>query len=126
MGALSIISGLLSLLSGPVASVSKDIKETRIAIENAKNDRERIDLEDRLAVLDARKTTILAAQSDPIERWVRVLLAFPFIIYINKLVLWDKVLELGVTDPLSADLKQILFIVLGGYFVDTIVKRFKR
>ena len=74
-------------------------------------------------MLEARKTSILAAQSDPVERWVRVGLAFPFVVYINKLVLWDKVLELGVTDKLSPELSQIMMIVLAGYFVDVAVKR---
>lgn len=123
---INVFSTILGFLSGPISQISKDIKETRIAIENAKNESERLSLTERLAVLDARKTTILAAQSDPVERWVRTLLAFPFIVYINKLVIWDKVLAWGTTDPLSEDLKQILFVVLSGYFIDTIVRRFRK
>lgn len=117
---------VLGLLSGPLSSISRDIKEAYQSKLAAKNDAERILADERIAVLEARKTSILAAQSDPIERWVRVGFAFPFVVYINKLVLWDKVLEWGVTDPLSSELSHILMIVLGGYFVDTIVRRVVR
>lgn len=117
---------VLGLLSGPLSSISRDIKEAYQSKLAAKNDAERVLADERIAVLEARKTSILAAQSDPIERWVRVGFAFPFVVYINKLVLWDKVLEWGVTDPLSSELSHILMIVLGGYFVDTIVRRVVR
>lgn len=117
---------ILGLLSGPLSQISNDLKEAYQSKLAAKNDAERIQADERISVLEARKSTILAAQSDPIERWVRVGFAFPFVLYINKLIIWDKLLGLGVTDNLSSDLWQILWIVLGGYFVDTIVRRVVR
>ncbi|WP_298966123.1 hypothetical protein [uncultured Roseibium sp.] len=96
------------------------------ARESAKTERERIRWDERVRKLEARKESILQAQKDPYERWVRIGFAFPFVVYINKLVLWDKVLGLGATDPLSADLTQIMMIVIGGYFVDTVVRRVMR
>lgn len=96
------------------------------AHENAKTERERILWDERVRRLEARKETILQAQKDPVERWVRVCLAFPFVLYINKLVIWDKILKLGTTDPLSSDLSQIMMIIIGGYFVDTVVRRVMR
>lgn len=117
---------LLGLITGPLSSISNDLKEAYQSKLKAQNDAERIAADERIAVLEARKTSILAAQSDPVERWVRIGLALPFVIYINKLVLWDKVFELGVTDALSSDLRDIMMIVIGGYFIDTVVRRFKR
>ncbi len=116
---------LLGLVSGPLTRVSNDIKEAYQSKLKAQNDSERILADERIAILEARKTSILAAQSNPAERWVRAGIAFPFVVYINKLVLWDKVLGWGVTDPLSPELAQIMMVVLGGYFIDTIVRRFK-
>jgi hypothetical protein len=114
---------LLGFLTGPLSKISEDIKEAYQSKLNAVNDAERIAADERIALLEARKTSILAAQSDPIERWVRIGLALPFVIYINKLVLWDKVLAWGSTDPLSPELYQIMMLVLGGYFVDTIARK---
>lgn len=121
-------NALLGLLTGPLSSISRDIKEAYQSKLAAKNDAERILADERIAVLEARKTSILAAQSDPIERWVRVGFAFPFVVYINKLVLWDKVIWGGqvATDALGSDLTHILMIVLGGYFVDTVARRFTK
>lgn len=117
---------LLSLVTGPLTQISKDLKEAYEAKLNAANDKERIIADERIAVLEARKSSILAAQSDPIERWVRIGFALPFVAYVNKLILWDKVLALGTTDALSPELSQIMMVVLGGYFVDTIVRRIVR
>lgn len=116
---------LLGLVSGPLREISRDLKDAYQAKLDAKNDAERIAADERLAILEARKTTILAAQSSPAERWVRPAIAFPFVLYINKLVIWDKLLGYGVTDNLSAELWQILWIVLGSYFVDAGIKKWK-
>lgn len=113
---------LLSLVSGPLTQISNDLKEAYQAKLNAANDSERMQIDERINTLEARKSVILAAQSDPVERFVRVGFAFPFVAYTWKLVLWDKILAWGVTDPLSADLTQLMWIVVGGYFVDTTVK----
>lgn len=116
---------LLSFFTGPLADISNDIKEAYTAKLNAKNDSERIAAEERIALLEARKEIILKAQSDPFERFVRITLALPFILYINKLVIWDKFLGWGVTDNLSPDLWNLLYVVVGGYFLDLGIRRFK-
>jgi hypothetical protein len=46
----------------------------------------------------------------------RPLFAFAFIIYVWKVVVFDKVLGLGATDPLSGDVAQWAMIVLTAYF----------
>lgn len=113
---------LLSLISGPLSKISNDLKEAYQSKLTASNDAERIAADERINLLEARKTSILAAQSDPIERFVRITFAFPFIVYINKLVLWDKVLKWGITDPLSTELSQLMWVVIAGYFIDGTVR----
>ena len=89
----------------------------------AQSDSERLAADERVKRLEARQEVILAAQGDPIERFVRIGFAAPFVIYLWKVVVFDKVLGWGVTDGLSSSLDNILMIVLGGYFVDTAVRR---
>lgn len=122
----AIVSLLGGLVTGPLKSISNDLKEAYQSKLAAANDAERIQADERINTLEARKSVILAAQSDPLERLVRIGFAFPFIAYTWKLILWDKILGWGVTDSLSADLTQLMWIVVGGYFVDTIVRRFKK
>ena len=114
---------LLSLVTGPLTQISTDLKEAYQSKLNAKNDSERIASDERINLLEARKTTILAAQSDPVERFVRIGYALPMVVYVNKLVIWDKVLGLGNTDNLSPDLWNVFFIILGGYFIDNVVRK---
>jgi hypothetical protein len=116
---------ILSFLSGPISDISNDLKEAYQSKLNAQNDSERIAAEERINLLEARKNIILAAQSDPWERFIRIGFAIPCVLYFNKLILWDKFFGFGATDDLSQNLWNIFFIVLGGYFVDTIVRRFK-
>jgi hypothetical protein len=62
-------------------------------------------------------TEVLVAEQG---RWYtalpRPLFAFAFIIYVWKVVVWDKVLGLGTTDGLSGDVSQWGTIVLTAYF----------
>lgn len=116
---------LLSFLSGPLKDISNDIKEAYQSKLAAENDKERTASQERINYLEAREAVILRAMSDRFERWVRIGFAIPFILYIWKLIIWDKLLEWGATDGLSTDLWSIFYIVLAGYFVDVAVKRFK-
>lgn len=113
---------LISLFSGPLANISKDLKDAYKSKLDSKTEIERIAADERIALLEARKSSVLAAQSDPVERWVRLGFALPCVIYINKLIIWDKVLGWGVTEALSSDLTQVFWVVLGGYFIDATVK----
>ena len=60
----------------------------------------------------------------------RPALAMIFVIYIGKCVLWDKVLGLGSTDPLSPELANIEMIVITGYFggrtIEKVARIFRR
>lgn len=115
---LKLVFGLVSsFLTSSLRTVSGDIKEAYQSKLEAKNDAERIAADERIAILEARKSTIMAAQSDPMERWVRILWALPFIAYNAKLLIWDKMLEWGTTDPLSPELSYIQMTVLSGYFL---------
>lgn len=90
----------------------------------AQTDKEKIAADERIATLEARKQIVLSSSSNPVGRWVCALYATPFIIYNAKVIVWDKVLGWGVTDNLSPDFWYISGIVLGGYFIDSAVKRF--
>jgi hypothetical protein len=54
---------------------------------------------------------------------VRPGFALPFVIYNGKLVLWDKVLHWGVTDPLSAELLSLEKTVVQFYFMAMAVEK---
>lgn len=117
--------GFLLNLINPLGRIVDKIADVKVRLAAEQNTAARVALEGEIGLLEARRDVILAAQADPMERWVRIGFALPFILYIWKLVVWDKLLQYGATDPLSTDLLNILYIVLGGYFVDTVVRRLR-
>lgn len=118
----SIISGFFT---SSLSNIAKDLKEAYLSKQNAVTEEQRIAAEERIKTLEVRKEVILKAQSDPHEKWIRILWAVPMLIYTWKLIIWDKILEWGATDNLSPDLWNIYMIVLAGYFVDVAIRRIK-
>ena len=59
---------------------------------------------------------VLAEQGRWYTAVPRPLFASAFIIYVWKVVVWDKVLGLGTTDALTGDVSQWATIVLTAYF----------
>ena len=118
--------GWLLSLFNPLSAIADKIAQAYVQKTNAQTEQERIAADERIKALEAKRDIILKAQSDPFERWVRIGFALPFVLFVWKLVVWDKLLGWGATDDLSADLWNILYIVLGGYFLDTVVRRFTR
>lgn len=116
---------LLGLIN-PLKVIAQQIAEVQKKKIDAENTEKKLEYDERIKILESRRDSILAAQADPFERWVRIGFAVPFVFFVWKLVVWDKILGWGVTDNLSEDLWTILYIVLGGYFVDTIVRKFKK
>lgn len=108
--------------SGGIAAIGDQINRWQEIKAKAANDHERLEADKMLANLEASKQVVLQAQRGRYEQFVRIAFAAPFLLYNAKLVLWDKVLGLGATDPLSEHLMYIEGIVLSGYFLHAIVR----
>lgn len=109
-------------VGGGAASIAAEIRGARADQLAAENDEARIEAEERM---DLALRRLEAQNGGPQNGWaklVRASFAFPFVIYINKLVLWDKVLGLGTTDPLSEFLQGAFLVVLAFYFLDNTIK----
>lgn len=79
------------------------------------SDKMRIDAE--IDTLTLQQQVLIAEQGNWMTRWIRPAFALPFVIYDFKIVVWDKVLKLGTTDPLSPEFWQLQMIVFGAYFI---------
>jgi hypothetical protein len=115
-----VLSWLGNLLGGPFAKAAVDAYRAKLSAENT-SEKIAADLAARELAVESREaelaTQIVTAEQG---RWVtalpRPLFAFAFIIYVWKVVVWDKVLGLGATDPLSGEVSQWAMIVLTAYF----------
>jgi hypothetical protein len=109
-----------NLLGGPFAKAAVDAYRARLSAENA-SEKIAADLAARELGVQQRERE-LATQLVTAEqgRWYtalpRPLFAGAFIIYVWKVVVWDKVFGLGSTDALSGDVAQWAMIVLTAYF----------
>jgi hypothetical protein len=59
---------------------------------------------------------LIAEQGHWFTRWVRPLWALPFVIYTWKVIIFDKVLALGSTDPLTGYVATLAVTVAAAYF----------
>jgi hypothetical protein len=57
---------------------------------------------------------------------VRPLLALPFIVFTWKIVVWDKVLGWGSTDPLDPNMWSVFLTVVGAYFGGRTIEKVAR
>jgi hypothetical protein len=71
------------------------------------------DLDQREAEINA--SMVIAEQGNWITRSVRPMFALPFIIFCWKVVVWDKVLGLGTTDPLDPKMWGVFMAVVIAY-----------
>ena len=100
---MSILTALFAggKLLNLVQSIGEKIVEERTRSANAKTEIERIQSNERVRQLEFQRDILIAEQKNWATRWVRPMLAAPFVIYVWKVIVWDKVLKLGVTDGLD-------------------------
>lgn len=124
-----LIFGFLKALINPLASIAGKIADAKVELAKAETDKERIHAKERVDTLEHRRAVMVAESSGSfgwINAAIRACFALPFVVYNAKLVLWDKVLALGSTDPLSPELFQIEMACIGFYFLYDITARLKR
>jgi hypothetical protein len=118
---LSTFLGWLgNLLGGPFARAAVDAYRAKLAAENT-SEKIAADLAARELAVEQRErelanAMVLAEQGRWYTAVPRPLFAIAFIIYVWKVVVWDKVLGLGTTDALTGDVSQWATIVLTAYF----------
>jgi hypothetical protein len=116
----TILGWLGNLLGGPFAKAAVDAYRAKLTSDNT-SEKIAADLAAKELALEQRERE-LAAQVTIAEqgRWYtalpRPLFALAFIIYVWKVVVWDKVLGWGATDALNGDVAQWAMIVLTAYF----------
>jgi small-conductance mechanosensitive channel len=120
---LPILNSLVAAYKAKLeAAGTKDAKAVELAIA---------EIEGEIAARSAAKEVIIAEQGRWYTAIIRPLFALPFVIYIWKIVVWDKALGLGVTlgslDPgMTSVLQAIIYSYFGYVAVDRIAKVFRR
>jgi len=115
-----MLGWLASLIGGPLIKGALDAYKARLEAGSTKEklaaelaERE-LGLQQREAELASQ--VLIAEQGNWMTRWVRPLWALPFIIFTFKIVVWDKVLGLGSTDPIDPNMWSVYMLIAGAYF----------
>jgi hypothetical protein len=126
----TIFGWLGNLIGGPFARAAVDAYRAKLTAENT-SEKIAADLAAReLSVVERERELatqlVIAEQGRGYTALPRPLFALAFIIYVWKVVVWDKVLGLGTTDALSGDVSQWAMIVLTAYFGGRSVEKVAR
>jgi hypothetical protein len=116
----TVLTWFGSLLGGPFVAAAVKAYQAKLTAENT-SEKIAADLAARELSVEAREgelatQTVIAEQGRWYTALPRPLFAFAFVIYCWKVVVFDKVLGLGSTPPLSGDVAQWATVVLTAYF----------
>jgi hypothetical protein len=127
-------SWLASIIGGPVITGLINAYKAKLDASNTQ-DRIAADLAAKKieAEIAARKEApgiIIAEQGRWYTAIIRPLLAFPLIIYLWKVIVWDKVFGLGTTDPITGMVADwtgtIITAYVGGRSIEKVARIFRR
>src|SRR3990167_5857693 len=121
-------TAILSFISGPLLGKIVDAYKTKgdaqaveLAVEEIKGE---------IAQRQTEAALLKSEQGWWVTALVRPMMAAPFIIFAWKVVVWDKVLGWGVTDPLDQNMWSVFLTVVGAYFggrtIEKVARIFKR
>jgi hypothetical protein len=125
---------IVNLIGGPIVRGLIDAYRAKLDAANAR-DRVAADLaaKEIEAEIEARKQAsaiIIAEQGRWYTAIIRPLLALPIVIYLWKVVVWDKVLGLGTTDTLTGAVGEwagmIVVAYVGGRSIEKVARIFAR
>lgn len=106
--------GLLDFLN-PLQAITSSLERAYQAKLAAANDKDRIAAEVEIENLQARRDVMVSAAGD---KWwsPRVIMGWSAALYVAKIIVWDTVLQLGVTPDPGEQVNFIVATVVGFYF----------
>ena len=112
---------MLKILSwftgGGLSTIAENLEKAYEAKLNAQTDKEKLEADQNIEQLKARQSVLIAEQGSWLTSWIRPGIAAPFVIYLWKIIVFDKVLGMGATDGLSPEIWQVFMVVVGAYFL---------
>ena len=103
-------------IGGGLSVIAAELRTAYADKLNATNDADRIKADTRIATAQASLEAQTRGDMNWLPKAMRALWVAPFIVYDWKLIVYDKVLSLGVTDPLSKELIYLQGVMLVFYF----------
>jgi hypothetical protein len=108
--------GLLDWLN-PLQAITGSLERAYQAKLAAANDTDRIAAEVEIETLKARRDVVISASLN--DKWwsPRTIMGWSAALYVGKIVVWDTVLQWGVTPNPGEQVTMIVMTIVGFYFV---------
>lgn len=114
--------GWLISLINPLGQLTKHLADAYAAKSNAITEQQRIDADERIEAIKAQRDVVIASAGD--HWWSpRVIMGWCVAIYVFKIIVFDTVLQLGVTPNPGNQVTSIVLTVIGFYFVTGTAER---
>ena len=115
-----MFAGLVAwIMRGGLSGIAEQLQVAHRNKLQAETDEQKLAADITIKQLEARQNALIHGKGAWISKAVQAAWAFPFIIFNFKVIVWDKVLKLGVTDPLGEFERNIGMIIVGFYFLTT-------
>ncbi len=115
---MRIISRILGFFgSGIVGEIGEQLNRAYAAKLNAQNEESRIAADELITTLTLQQQLLVVEQKRWLTAWVRPALAFPVVVLVNKLIIWDTVLGWGVTDYPGDFVAWLVTTIVGAYML---------
>lgn len=95
---------------------SATVSAERIAAMQAKTEDEKTAASERVRMAELKLDALTKAREYQSVRVIQFMFGMVAWLVIAKILVWDKVLGWGVTDPLSKELWAVIMVILGGFF----------
>lgn len=123
-------SWLASLLGGPIVTGLLNAYKAKLDAANTRDaqavDLAKKEIEGEIAARQAETSLLRQEQGWWVTAMIRPLFALPFIIWVWKVVVWDKVLGLGSTDPLTGTIGEWGGYIILSYFAGRTIEKTAR
>ena len=115
-----MFAGLVAwIMRGGLSGIAEQLQVAHRNKLRAETDEQKLAADITIKQLEARQNALIQGKGAWVSKAVQAAWAFPFIIFNFKVIVWDKVLKLGVTDPLGEFERNIGMIIVGFYFLTT-------
>jgi hypothetical protein len=120
--AAPIIGAILQPIIGGLLTAQKQKLDAVGSHEAVVADLAKREMDIEVQERELQAKMVIAEQGNVITRSVRPLMAAPFIIFMWKVIVWDKVLGWGTTDPLDPKMWGVFMAVVVAYMGGRVIE----
>jgi len=123
--------GFFNSIFTTINNLTKAISDEKIAQIKATSDVEKAQIAAKIGQLESQRDVLIAdsqSKTGWIDQAIRFFLTLPIILYLNKLITWDKVIgswPTFETDKIGTSETYLLMAVLGFFFLYSTARIFK-